>query len=45
MSCLKCAGCSRIEHKIDQIAAELTLRQMEREGKALTYKRYVFTYF
>ena len=44
MPCLKCAGCSRLEHKIDQIAAELTLRQVEREGKALTYKRYVRIY-
>ena len=36
--------CSGLEHKIDRIAAELTLRQVEREGKALTYKRYVHIY-
>ena len=32
--------CSLIEQKVDQMAAELTRRQQEREDTALQYKRY-----
>ena len=38
---LNCAGCSLIEEKVDQVAAELTKRQLEREDTALQYKRYL----
>ena len=37
--CLTCAGCSLIEQKVDQMAVELTKRQLEREDTALQYKR------
>ena len=33
--------CSLIEQKVDQMAAELTKRQLEREDTALQYKRYL----
>ena len=33
--------CSLIEQKVDQMAAELTRRQQEREDTALQYKRYM----
>ena len=36
---LPCAGCSSMEQKVDQMAAELTKRQLEREDTALQYKR------
>ena len=33
--------CSLIEQKVDQMTAELTRRQLEREDTALQYKRFV----
>ena len=33
--------CSLIEQKVDQMTAELTRRQQEREDTALQYKRYI----
>ena len=38
---LACVGCSEIEEKVDQMAAELTKRQLERKDTALQYKRYL----
>ena len=35
-----CDWCRLFEQKVDQIAAELTRRQQEREDTALEYKRY-----
>ena len=36
-----CLWGSLIEQKVDQMAAELTKRQLEREDTALQYKRYL----
>ena len=41
--CPPCVGRSEMEQKVDQMAAELTKRQLEREDTALQYKRYVIT--
>ena len=35
-------GCSLIEQKVDEVAAEIIRRQQEREDTALQYKRYPF---
>ena len=41
---LALGACSETEQKIDQIAAELTKRQLEREDTALQYKRYLLSW-
>ena len=38
------AACSEIEHKVDQMSAELTQRQVDREDSALQYKRYLLEF-
>ena len=38
---LHCIGCRMMDQKVDQMAAELTRRQLERENSAQQIKRYV----